>query len=92
MKQWNFHTNIAIPMEQYGRAYFGNAGRTADEIECGEFVDSMLSVLSMKYGSLDCFGNFVDQCREYEDLPASKIPRDRAKNIFLEFEKLINKQ
>ena len=92
MEQWNFHGYIAIPLEEYGKAYFGNAGRTADEIECGEFVDTMLSILSVKYGSLDGLSEFVDRCREYEDLPASKIPKDRAQNIFLEFEKLINKQ
>ncbi len=89
MDSWNFHGHIAIPLEECGKAYFGSSCKTADEIECGEFVDTMLSVLSMKYGSLDSLKNFVDQCRICEDLPASKIPADEAIDLFEQFKQLM---
>jgi len=88
MAHWNFHNYIALPLEEYGKNYIGSSCKTADEIECGEFVDAMLSILSVKFGSLKEIPAFVDLCRDYEDLPASKIPKEKAIELFDEFKRL----
>lgn len=90
MNSWNFHNYIALPLEEHGKAYIGSSCKSADEIECGEFVNAMFAILSIKLGSLKEIPDFVDLCRCYEDLPASKIPKEKAIELFTEFERLVN--
>ena len=90
MDNWNFHNYIALPLEEYGKEFVGNSCKTADEIETCEFVDAMLSILSINFGSLNDIPDFVDMCRDYEDLPASKIPKEKAIDLFEEFRRLVN--
>lgn len=89
MEHWNFHNYIALPLEEYGKEFIGNSCKTADEIEGGEFVDAMFSVLLIKFGNLKAVSNFVALCENYTDMPASKIPTDIAKEIFEEFKKIV---
>ena len=89
MENWNFHGYIALPLEEYGRVYFGGLRITADEIEGGDFVDAMLSILSVKFGDLKDIPDFIFLCEEYADLPGSKIPKEKAIEIFKEFERLV---
>ena len=89
MDNWNFRGYIAVPLEEYGRNCIGSTCKTADEIECGAFVEAMLSVLSMEFDSLDDLKEFTDWCSNYADLPASKIPKNVAKEIFEEFKRLM---
>lgn len=89
MKNWNFHGFIALPLEEYGKMYIGSSCKTADEIEYGEFVNAMFSILSIKFGDLKGIPNFVFLCEDYADLPASKIPKEKAIKMYEEFERLI---
>lgn len=89
MENWNFHGYIAVPLEEYGKTYIGSSCKTADEIECGEFVDAMFSILSIKFGSLKDIPNFVFLCEDYADMPASKIPQDKIIEMFEEFKRII---
>jgi len=88
MEHWSFHNCIALPLEEYGKAYIGSSCKSADEIECGEFVNSMMSILSVKFGALKEVPDFVDLCRAYVDIPASKIPKEKAIELFNEFKRL----
>lgn len=90
MEAWNFHGYIALPLEKYGRDYIGSSCKTATEIECGEFVNAMFSILSIKLGDLKGIPDFVFLCEDYADLPASKIPKEKAIEIFKKFERLVN--
>lgn len=90
MEDWNFHGYIALPLEEYGKAYIGSSCKTADEIECGEFIDVMLSILSIKFGSLKDIPDFVVLCEDYADMPVSKIPKEKTTEMFKEFKRLIN--
>ncbi len=90
MEHWNFHNYIALPLEVYGKTYIGNSCRTATEIECGDFVNAMFSILSIKFGDLKGIPDFVVLCADYADLPASKIPKEITIKLFEEFERLVN--
>lgn len=90
MGNWNFRGYIALPLEEYGREYSNNSRITADEIECGQFVHAMLSLLKIKSVDLKGVPGFVLLCEEYADKPASEIPEDKAKEMFEEFERLIH--
>lgn len=90
MEVWNFHGYIALPLEKYGRDYIGSSCKTATEIECGEFVNAMFSILTIKFGNLKSIPDFVFSCEDYADLPASKIPKEKAIEIFKEFKRLVN--
>ena len=89
-ENWNFHGHIALPLEEYGRIFVGNSFRTADEIERGEFVGTMLAILLNKFGTLDGLQDFLGLCSDYMDLPATEIPEGNAKEIFNEFKRLVN--
>lgn len=89
MKNWNFHGYIAVPLEEYGKIYIGSSCRTADEIESGEFVDAMFSILSIKFGNLKEISDFVFLCEDYVDTPASQIPKNKTIEMFEEFKRII---
>lgn len=86
---WNFHNYIAVPLEMYGRKYIGETFLSADEIETGEFVNTMLLILSVTYGDLKKVSDFVEQCKVYSDLNGSDIPVDISKTLFSDFQELM---
>lgn len=90
LNNWNFHGYIALPLEEYGSVYFGDSRITADEIECGEFVDAMFSILSIKFGNLNSIPEFVSLCDDYAKKSASNIPKEKAIEIYDEFVRLVN--
>lgn len=92
MDNWNFHGYIALPLEEYGKMYIGSSCKTADEIECGEFVEAMFSILSIKFGSLKDISDFVFLCEDYADMPASRIPKEKTTEMFEEFKRLVNQR
>ena len=89
MENWNFHGHIALPLEEYGKAYLGSSFKTANEIECGEFVNTMFAILQIKFESLSDIQTFVELCEEYVDIPASKITKEKSIEMFEEFKKII---
>ena len=81
-KPWNFHGYIALPLEQLGRKDIGQTFYTADEIEAGDFVDAMASLLSIN--NIKC-SSFSSKCDVFKDKPASEIEEADAKYLYSEF-------
>ena len=90
MQNWNFHGYIALPLEKYGNKYIGSSFNTADEIECGEFVNAMINILLIKLGSFKDIKDFISLCEDYTDLPAIKIPKEKAIEMFDKFKHLVD--
>lgn len=86
---WNFHGYIALPLETTGRSIMGSTFFSADDIECGAFAEAMLSILSIRYGSLKELGDFVERCKDWYDMPAREIPEETVKELFQEFQRLL---
>lgn len=86
---WNFHADISVPLENYGKHFIGETCIGADEIEGGQFVDAMLQILSAVYGSLLEVVEFVDCCRDYAGMPALNIPKETADELFADFKRLL---
>lgn len=86
---WNFRGYIAVPLEAYSRRIIGGTYDSADAIENGEFVDAMLKILSIEFNGLEEIKEFVDKCRDYEEKSASQIPNEIAKELFEEFEQIL---
>ncbi len=89
METWNFHAYVVLRLEEYEKKYIGVALKSADEIDHGEFVDTMLMLLSVKYGRLDDFKEFIEKCRAYDGVWANELSEENAQEIFEEFERLI---
>ncbi len=88
MKNWNFRGYIAIELEEYSKQFLGDNAKTADEIECGAFVETMFSISDKRFKEIETI-DFVSLCSNYLDLPASQIPVNQAIKIFEEFQRLI---
>lgn len=86
---WNFHNYIALPLEKHSERCFGADYTSADQIDTGAFVDTMLRILVAEYGSLDEFTEFVDACREYAGISQLNIPAETAKQLYRDFELLV---
>ncbi len=89
---WNFHADVALPLERYGRNIIGKSFVSADDIESGAFVDAILSILSVRIGNLNDISDFIDMCMPYNGKPSSQILNKTAQTIFLEFERLLKNQ
>lgn len=89
MQTWNFHNYIAFPLENYCRKHIGNSWRTADDIANGEFVNVMFTIIENEFGTLEDVRAFVEMCNDFANLPAAQIPKDKAQEIFNEFERIM---
>lgn len=88
-ENWNYHTFVSIPLEDYGKKTIGRSFYSADDIDKGEFVDAMISILSFRFPNSETWKEFIDLCRPYTDVPLSKIGRENTIEIFEEFERLL---
>ena len=85
---WNFHGDIAVPLERYSKSLIGANGTDADEIEAGKFIDTLLTILSTMYD----FGEireFIGSCRAYSGASAAEIPPSVAETLFTNFKLLV---
>ena len=89
-ENWNFHGYVAVPLEEYSKALLGDAFKSADEIDNGQFVDAMLQILIGIYGNLEDVAEFVDDCRVYANVRSLNIPKEAAKTLFSDFKLLVN--
>lgn len=87
---WNFHDYIAVKLEWYADKFICKNFSSADDIANGEFVYTMISVLKHKLGSNADIRDFVEICNEYDKVCGKDIPEDKAKEIFAEFERIVN--
>ena len=88
--EWNFRGYIAVPLERYARKYIGSTSPSADSIACGEFVSTMLSILSVTYGDLKKLSDFVERCEPYDKLSYNHISKEDAVSLFNDFKRLMN--
>lgn len=65
---WNFHGFVALPLERYANKYIHCSYTTADEIACGGFFETMYSVLDFKGVDKSAKANFIDMCRDFENV------------------------
>ena len=96
---WNFHGDIAIPMEMTARHYFGlngNRGESifdADAIESSHFVECMSIMLRAKshYSwDNDNVEDFIAECKPYFGLSGHDIPNEVAQRLYDQFERIFN--
>ena len=88
--EWSFQDYIAVPLEMYVRKYIGSTSISADSVACGEFVSTMLSILSVTYGDLKQLNDFVEKCEPYDGLSYNDIPKEIADSLFSDFKWLMN--
>ena len=93
-ENWNFHGDIALPLEMEARVYYslnGNRGETifdADAIESGHFIECMSILLRAKshYSwSNENVENFLEECKPYFGVNGNNIPKDTAQDLFDRF-------
>lgn len=88
-ENWNFHTFIAVPLEQIGKSIVGSSFLTADEIDNGQFVDAMLLVLSILYGN-EKINDFYDCCRSFDRINGREMDKDEVEALFSDFKRLVD--
>ena len=96
---WNFHGDIAIPLEGIALRHYGDIMRPfgkiydADAIEHGSFVEVMMTILreetGMKHGYPE-IDNFVNDCAPYIGVSGHAIPKEVAADLFERFKQLYN--
>lgn len=89
-EHWNFHNFIAIPLEEYSKKYLGKAHVTADDIDLGAFVDTMLKILAAVYGNSEEQKDFRASCRKYAGRSYHEIPNEVSKSLFENFKNLLH--
>jgi hypothetical protein len=96
---WNFHGDIAIPLENIARGYFSiepldqkllHYFFSADTIECGAFVEVMLYLLRSKLGLDADLSEFVSKSKAFLGCTAREIPHKISQSLFTDFEKLFD--
>lgn len=91
---WNFHGDIAIPLEHNANSFYGGTFRPmnkiydADAIETGNFVEVMILLLresthfSNEYDAID---EFVRECAPYLGKSGNSIDREIAAGLYAKF-------
>ena len=96
---WNFHGDIAIPLEGIASSYYGDFGRPltkiydADAIESGSFVEVMIALLRAKTemdNGCHEIERFISECRKYYGVNGNEIPKEEAQILFDTFKSLYN--
>ncbi len=96
---WNFHDDIAVPLEHdsnilYGWPHPEPKGKiySADMIEAGHFAEAMMLLLRVKadYAARDDIDSFVKRCSAYAGLRASEIEKEAADNLYIEFKRIFS--
>lgn len=94
---WNFHGDIAIPLEGDARQYFGDINRPvtkiydADSIESCSFAEVMILLLREKTGfNNECgeIDEFVKECAPYLGVSGNSIEPETASRLYERFTKL----
>lgn len=94
---WNFHGDIAIPLEGIASSHYGRIGRPmgtiydADAIEVSTFVEVMIILLRERTDMSDendDIDEFVRDCSPYLGMSGNLIPKETAQRLFDRFENL----
>lgn len=97
---WNFHNDIAIPLENVARKMHGDYLRPlgksydADAIESGTFAECMIQIVREKTGYTtedNDVNRFIEKCYSYMGVEGSQIDKHIAQSLFNEFNALIDK-
>ena len=94
---WNFHGDIAIPLETDACMYYRELGRPngkiyeADSIEQGSFVEAMILLLRERTNK-DCENEevnaFVRECQPFLGISSHSIPPEIAQQLYNRFREL----
>ena len=91
---WNFHGDIAVPLESYASSFFHDIGRPftkiydADCIESQYFVEVMILLLRAKTNYEQEHSNidiFINKCKPFFGLSGHDIPKEKAAELFNSF-------
>lgn len=94
---WNFHGDIAIPLEGTASSHYGRIGRPmgtiydADAIDVGTFVEVMIILLRERTDMADeieGIDEFVRECSPYLGMSGNLIPKETAQRLFDKFNDL----
>ena len=94
---WNFHNDVAIPLEGVAVRHFKRNGRPvdtifdADAIESGTFAEDMILLLRMRYdyrNDMPEIDEFIVDCSRFIGVRGSQIDKGVADNLFQRFENL----
>lgn len=96
---WNFHNDIAIPLESIASGFYQSIGRPvskiydADAIEQGYFAEVMI-ILLRKQTEMDnqneTVDEFVSKCKPYIGMNGNLIPKEFAQELFDRFCSIIH--
>ena len=96
-EEWNFHGDIAVPLENIAKPPFGQIDRPetkiydADVIETKSFIEVMIILLREKTDmENDCndVDKFIKDCAVYLETNGNSMPKEIAQNLFDSFRKL----
>lgn len=96
-ENWNFHNDIAIPLESIARHYYGDTDRPytkiydADAIESGNFVEVMIILLREVTHMVNDnaeIDEFVKSCTPYLGMRGSEIPKETAQELYNRFKSI----
>jgi hypothetical protein len=95
---WNFHNDVALPLERIARRYFAYTDRPvdtifdADCIEGSTFVEAMIVLLNAKFSNKHFAekDELIIKCKDYLCV-GGKIDNIIADKLFGEFEELFKK-
>ena len=93
-ENWNFHNDIAIPLESIAQQFFGDIDRPytkiydADAIESGNFVEVMIMLLRSVTHMINDnpeIDDFAKDCAPYLGMRGSEIPKETAQELYDRF-------
>lgn len=87
---WNFNGYIGVPLER-DVLKICNYRIDSDEIECGRFAEAMLMVLQTLYADKRDYELFSIACNDIDNLPFSRIVKEKAIELFNEYLELKNR-
>ena len=90
MENLKFHNAVGQKLERLTEKR-GTRAFTADEIDCGMFVDAMMDVLRIDPSKIPLYSLFFSKCGEYYGKHKYDIPDDEAVALFEAFEAIIEK-
>lgn len=87
-ENWNFHSYIALRLEKYSREIMYGAYTSADEIDCGQFADTMLKLISSLYDDPIDYAALANMCESLGTRTYLQISKEEAEEAFAEFKRL----
>ncbi len=85
---WNFHGYIALPLEKYSQKIMNGAFTSADEIDGGQFAETMLKLIKILYNDPIDYAALASMCEALGTRTCLQISKNEAVESFTEFKRL----